>query len=482
MVTIAPNVCGRPDELDVSNYQQWAGSDVGWLGTGDNNYGYVVNPNYYGVDSITLPKAPPQGGTWGDITLSDLTDGVCSSSVKFGCNLTGPSGRNDNCGQKYMPASCFYSSDNNINVPVQKNNWDAGVYSDQETRMKCCSAQLADSSHCAPDLCPQNNISCQATMESNCTPDGWGGVGVYSNYSDYCDTYFGIQTQAATSTCPDNPSVNTTKVLPCDQRLVASAVNTMYTGSASATNKQFPAYLKQSDGSCHPFVNKAVNLCRLYPGLCDDMLTTACKGYKAADLSPDNWKGRQGDFDGTALLRTCGCFLPDTEYPAGVSKQCAAICSIPGQIPTSEQCTDNKCLIDDLTINIVNSTAGSVNITQTCGQCDSKNPCECYFGDDVTINQINSDDVKKVINLNCSTCYTYTNGDISNRTQWPCKTGPPPPTPTPTPTPTPSPTPTPTPTPTPSPPGPPPISIRTIIIILGIIGVVSVVIILLLFL
>lgn len=149
--------------------------------------------------------------------------------------------------------------------------------------------------------------------------------------------------------------------------------------------------------SYHPFQDFLYeNICLLYPGLCQGALRNACSIYSAQQISfnPDisNW---------------CGCYLPQEEYEAysvkyNIQPQCTPICNRAGVIPLVGingqpiKCEQNICLIDNITLNIVNSQIqGGINVNQVCGNCGPEQnngisgTCSCVI-DNSNIDIVNS--------------------------------------------------------------------------------------------
>lgn len=132
----------------------------------------------------------------------------------------------------------------------------------------------------------------------------------------------------------------------------------------------------------NPFQDYLYSLCCQIPVMCQSSLNSACAIYSAQSLSvnPDatNW---------------CGCYLADSEYQIYVdtyqiNKQCTPTCNRNTTIPIVNQanaplyCNQNICLIDDVTINLSNTTVGGgINISQICGNCSggfgAQSTCSC---------------------------------------------------------------------------------------------------------
>jgi len=80
-------------------------------------------------------------------------------------------------------------------------------------------------------------------------------------------------------------------------------------------------------------------------------------------------------------------------------------------------CTGTNCVIDNVTVNIIDSETGGINIDQACGNC-SADPsgtggnCSCYISD-VTISEMGSDTGAIDMTQQCGTCYVFTDDDIA---------------------------------------------------------------------
>lgn len=189
-----------------------------------------------------------------------------------------------------------------------------------------------------------------------------------------------------------------------------------------------------------------------------------CSSFNTYDLNPEKWKGRKYDPDGTNLMKTCGCLLDPSKKAGnyvlnpqtGMTVACNTICSFPGTIPIYDpktkkaaQCDGTSCVMDNITINVMDSSAGAVNLDQYCGQCSDSKPCQCFFSN-VKVNAVQSGTIKTQIQNNCEECYEY-DSTTFKATKVPCSGNIPMPPVPPLP-----PTPPPVPPLPPTPPGPPP--------------------------
>lgn len=132
------------------------------------------------------------------------------------------------------------------------------------------------------------------------------------------------------------------------------------------------------------FQDYLYSICCQVPIICQNSLNNSCSIYSAKRLSvnPDatNW---------------CGCYLPNSEYASyvedyQVNKECTPMCNRISTIPNVNGanqpllCTQDVCIIDDVTINLSNSNLdGNANISQVCGNCSgtvsSTSTCSCIL-------------------------------------------------------------------------------------------------------
>lgn len=152
------------------------------------------------------------------------------------------------------------------------------------------------------------------------------------------------------------------------------------------------------------------NVCCPYPGLCQDALESVCRTTSSQRLSLN-----------PALAQWCGCHLPDGEYQDysikyNIPPQCTPMCNRIGAVPIvginsiPVVCEQDICLIDDVSVNLIESQAGGgINFNQICGNCSGN--CSCIISDtsvDIIGSTIGGD--INIIDQNCGnlTC-TQTN-------------------------------------------------------------------------
>lgn len=147
--------------------------------------------------------------------------------------------------------------------------------------------------------------------------------------------------------------------------LVEAAID-KYTrqGFRLGTIPGFPGY--------NPFQDFLYNsICCPYPGLCQAALKRTCAVNTAQRISLN-----------PAVAQWCGCYLPAGEYEDysvkyNIPPECSPMCNRAGTIPLvgvdakATICTQNICLIDDITVNLVNTQiGGGIDFNQICANCD----------------------------------------------------------------------------------------------------------------
>lgn len=406
-------VCGRPPENDPGVMPL-----KGSVGFGDPNYGYLSNkcgrPGVWCNDTLPNGSKTFKMKIPSELGNSDC-DMTCDISVQ-GKKCTSP--------PVPIPPSCFQGKAYQCYNPSRvtdtlafcQSDW-SGVETDRN-KLLCCGNLESDSSTCRPDWCAANTNFCSDVMKKQCTFDKWGSD---PTVTSACDNFLNVQ-NSLNSKCKDSAG----KEVDCAKSLVYNAISQFYSVHSPTED--------------HPFIPKSIELCKQYPGLCDPILNAnrggTCRQLTKDKLNPELYKGRTYDPDGTNTLKLCGCFLKDDNYvlQGNANVACNGICSFPGTIPRSDgsgkpiQCSTDTCVLDNISVNVMNSSVGSVNLRQYCGQCTTDKPCQCYFND-VQIRDINSG-VQSQINTNCNLCYHYNSDDPTKTVPIECgMVGPPPPTP-----------------------------------------------------
>ena len=166
-------------------------------------------------------------------------------------------------------------------------------------------------------------------------------------------------------------------------------------------------------------------------GVCDSILSDFCSDKTRKDLMNDD-----------TLQILCGCHLKENEksYPYSEitgGPSCDPICKYTGTIQNAAYptCQSTNCVMDGITVNIVNSNSGDINFSQLCGSCGTSDgapsgtsggapsgSCQCWFSN-INVNQINSISGKINLSSNCGKCFiTPPGSDGRQRTEVNCST------------------------------------------------------------
>lgn len=168
-------------------------------------------------------------------------------------------------------------------------------------------------------------------------------------------------------------------------------------------------------------------ICCPFPSLCQGSLQSICKTKTTQELSKN-----------PSLAAWCGCNLPPEEYEQysilfNIPQQCAPICNRVGVIPQVGnggdpiQCEQSICLIDGITLNLINSQiGGGINFEQICSGCKGAQ-CSCIVSDttiDITNSTIGGNVVPVAEGCGSATCYQTNSTSLGpNRIPVPCSSG-----------------------------------------------------------
>jgi hypothetical protein len=157
----------------------------------------------------------------------------------------------------------------------------------------------------------------------------------------------------------------------------------------------------------------------LLPGGCDLFQTNYCPTHTRNQLGQDK-----------SLNDLCGCFAPP-QYPSDtVSPQCDPLCHLVGTSQISQPCigeitpcSNTVCVIDNVNINLVNSSTETA-FQQICPACGpGRDPCTCIIGGINIVDTLNKSGVGAQYTQYCGTnaqCFTKdVNGNLN---QVPCPT------------------------------------------------------------
>jgi hypothetical protein len=184
------------------------------------------------------------------------------------------------------------------------------------------------------------------------------------------------------------------------------------------------------------FYNTAVPvLCRQNPDACAAPLSNFCKQFTR------DYVVQQVESGNDLLQTLCGCHLPTAQYPYsgwGQNLGCDPVCMYGEAIQEpGEQCSSTVCIMDNITVDIIDSQAGNVTFQNVCSGCGSggSGTCECWFSN-INVNEIQSKMGNIDISSNCGKCMMVPpGGNALNAQQVNCQTfnpiGPSPPPPSP---------------------------------------------------
>ena len=279
---------------------------------------------------------------------------------------------------------------------------------------------------CAPEYRGYTQTGCQVEMENSClagdppTSDPRDSRSFTSNWYPN-ETNSGVTGQPYCVLAIQQNLAKGGGNREYAQKLMASLYQKYLNSGFTITTPNMPGY--------NLFQERLLELSILYPDAAAPYLqNTLCSQYTREELSQN-----------LDLTKFCGCYLPPSQYnealnAVGISKECDPICNIASAIPPVDpvsgntiKCKNNICVIDDTTINLVNSRVGNISLGQVCGGC-STGSCNCSIIDvniSATGSKIGNIDLSQECggNLNCFQttsagvkpvdCATYTgNEDI----------------------------------------------------------------------
>ncbi|MBS1592674.1 MAG: hypothetical protein JST07_11270 [Bacteroidetes bacterium] len=157
-------------------------------------------------------------------------------------------------------------------------------------------------------------------------------------------------------------------------------------------------------------------------------LKEVCKNFTRKDIETSYSSTYPNE---KILAKMCACNLSSNQYsnfggkiPPSDYAVCDPLCLASGTVGrykdfAPEVCNNTNCIIDNTTINFVNSTSGDISFNQVCS---SGNGANCYFSDNEVFNTASK--IGKVkINQNCGRCFVYNPSSPFDPTEVDCLTG-----------------------------------------------------------
>jgi Family of unknown function (DUF5857) len=356
--------------------------------------GGCANPNYYGTECTGFF---PSNGEY----ETGAPDPNNPSNNCNRCDVSGPSG----CSYYDTSGSGKYCACNNSGVNYQGRRCSVKRLAYNADPATCCIVAANPSTHgnttgvytnglfqwyevgfdtytCDPNLlenCPlyANSIAnnCQ-TISRNDTAQAWfkGSSKAPDDTTGYCLNY-----------------INNT--YPTDKKSAQIVLSTAMNYAATSVTD-----FGKSNPKTAQAISNMVEACSTYGG-CDSALTKLCSAqtresvvaaYDAYTKSPttDNLYNKN-------IYQACACHLPADQYTKwanlGVDEShtaCDPICMLPNAVSQwvngqPAQCTQNLCIISDVTIDIIKSQTGPINFDIVCGCGKDSKPgsCRCIFSD-----------------------------------------------------------------------------------------------------
>jgi len=121
------------------------------------------------------------------------------------------------------------------------------------------------------------------------------------------------------------------------------------------------------------------------------------------------------DTENLIVKKICGCYLPESQYDNSVGRACDFICSSYDTIRYYEEnsnypltCISNVCVIDSVTIQVIDSSIGNITFNQLCPYCSGSANCKCIINDINIITQnskLGSIDINQQCSPEDSKCY-----------------------------------------------------------------------------
>ena len=235
------------------------------------------------------------------------------------------------------------------NIIIPKHDWIGNKFTEGHTVATKTYAEGDSIGYCPRTWCPTTS-TCNDFMKGYCG----------KNWDSLCDLYVNDLIEKR----------------PEEARDFAQLVLKKYKKPAKS-----PGALSIDDAVTH---NKLADLCKKLPGLGNETLETYCSGLTRNDLT--NNRG---------VRRLCGCYLPPKEYPYArwFDFFCDPVCIVEDTVKKGYSqadgtwsellCQSTNCVIDDVSIKIIDSVVDTVELKQICPGCDGA--CTCFISGDTLI-------------------------------------------------------------------------------------------------
>lgn len=356
-------VCRSNEEPDYTNQ---CSSELGetYVIPGFCNANLTSGQAYTDRENACKALSDPNSQEWGNPTTTGA----------FACNY-----------QNGTTNKCLSGGVTGTGVKCQRIAFTGNPYTcctrdyDSNKLLNSCFVTDSKGRTCAPEYRGYTQTGCQVEMQNACLAGDAPGTDPQQPRSFTANWYPGNTNSGITGQpyCVIALQQNLAKGggnREYAQQLMASLYQKYLDSGFKITSPNMPGY--------NLFQERLLELSLLYPDAAAPFLQNKlCSAYTRQELSQN-----------LDLTKFCGCHLPPSEYDEarntlGVSKECDPLCNIATAIPpvdpvtgNSIKCKNNICIIDDATINLVNSRAGNISLGQVCSGC-SGGTCNCSIID-----------------------------------------------------------------------------------------------------
>ena len=295
--------------------------------------------------------------------------------------------------------------------------------------------------------------SCNNAISAWCATsdmfDQWGGAGTcptgqhFQNFACGCQNVcpsgeqFGEVCGRCTTPLIGQQGTTHTSVIPagvCSSYIASNldAAPQMVSAGAAAILQAYSVDTTDADGA--NYVSDILGQCLRFPSACDTTLTTSCQKYTRAQVQKALSDCQtNNDLASCNLVKACACHLPQSQYSdyTGILEdeynQCDPLCIVSGSIPKTQNgspvtCQETNCVIDNITIDLIDSNLQGVNFSTACSNCPAGTSCNCYFSD-INIFSETSSIGGINFNENCGNCFIYNPSDPTQPTSVDCGSG-----------------------------------------------------------
>lgn len=267
-----------------------------------------------------------------------------------------------------------------------------------------CFSDAGNTRTCAPENRGFDKTGCQSQMLSYCTIGNAPSSTTFTDPSMYTSKW-ASDTSPCYRAVRDNLNTGTQGGVDYARELLGSLYNRYY-------NIDGFQLVAPGNPGFNAFQDRLLRISLDFPAAARTFLNeNLCNTRTRESISRD-----------LEQISFCGCHLPEDQYRTaenqlGVGIQCDSLCAMATSIPISTsggavvRCEQNVCIIDGVTLNLVESSAGDISFSQICGSCGPNSQCSCSIVD-LNINVDNSTIGNIDLSQECGTqqCYKTVNG------------------------------------------------------------------------